>query len=637
MDQATTNAATGTKHAKQPRQGGGQPGFRYGVELLAAFLLIGGAAVTVYTNTMSSLGWGGARGGGITVPVALGKATKEKQVLLLVNDATARYLAGVGGNYEAILKPWRNFFMQEKIPFKEITRLDAVRAPAASVLVLPSVIALSDADRKRLLAYRDAGGSVLVTSTLGARDASGAWRGYDWLKEFLGVTITGEIPREREERHLNLFGDLPFVQSYGVAERIWLGMQGANPLRLQGGRAAGSITDWARSGGGTNAVAVAFDELGPDQHYARWVMLGFSEMTWEFQRNASHRLLANAITWLQRTPVIYPATWPSPYRAAQIIEMDTEEGFTNATHFSAMMDKINATATFYLLTEVARQHPNTVRTLAKRHELGYHGDTHVSFAGQSEDVQSKRIATMQAHMREVLGDISKLTGFRAPTEGYDKTTEELLLKAGIRHHAADPNRANARTPLFFPNTKGMQEQALVVLPRTQMDDINILPAAVEAKAIASMLKSDFDGVRQMGALGLLSVHSQNFALFSPLSAAFPEFLDHLRAYRHDVWLAPAGEVANWWRERERLTYKVSKSANKLAIDVSISGSQPAAALSLIVNHPRGGTALQVRPEKSNTPLPAVRDIDGLRSAMVFENMRPGTYSYALTFPATEVE
>jgi hypothetical protein len=187
--------------------------------------------------------------------------------------------------------------------------------------------------------------------------------------------------------------------------------------------------------------------------------------------------------------------------------------------------------------------------------------------------------------------------------------------------------------LFYPDTNGMHDQALVVLPRTQLDDINLLRAGADETAISAKLVADFNQVMQMGALGLLSIHSQNFAESSPLASAFPTFLDYVSKHRDKVWIAPAGQVAQWWRDRERLSYKVNATVAKTDIDVTISGKDPAGPVSLIVNHPQSGTILQVRPVKSNTALPVVQEVDKLRSALVFSNMRPGTYSYSITFAA----
>ncbi|MGV8899433.1 MAG: polysaccharide deacetylase family protein [Burkholderiaceae bacterium] len=602
--------------------------------MIAVFIITGMMAVISYAFNMRTMGWQSSSTTTLSVPVAGIFSARKQTVLLYASPETARYLESVGGNYDMLLKPWRNFFVQEKIAYKEITHLEESKDPSRMVLVLPSVLAIGNTERAAITDFRDRGGNILATSTLGARNGEGEWTGYEFARELLGVSVIGEISSNREERFLNLFGDLPFGQSFGAAERIWLGKLGVNPLRLKGGRTAGVITDWARTLTTDNATAAAvlYDEFGSDKHNARWLMLSFSETDWEVQHNAVHGLLSNALQWLEHRPVVYKASWPFPYHAAQIIEMDTEAGFLNASRFAAMMDKVNAPSTFFVLTSVALRFPETVKKLASGHEIAFHGDVHDGFKGQSEAVQAGRIDTMKADMKSILGNLDGINGFRAPLESYDKITEELLLKKGLRYHAADPNRSNAREPLFYPYARQDTDQALVVLPRTQLDDINLLKAGKNDKGlIRDALVNDYEQVKLMGALGLLSIHSQNFAENSPLAAAMPDFLDHLSKSRDTVWIAQSGQVAHWWHERERLTYKVKNTMAKMDIDVTINGKTPLQAVTLIVTNPSAKAAVNVRPLKTNTALPEIKPIDDFRTAIIFSAMQPGSYSYSLIF------
>jgi peptidoglycan/xylan/chitin deacetylase (PgdA/CDA1 family) len=343
-------------------------------------------------------------------------------------------------------------------------------------------------------------------------------------------------------------------------------------------------------------------------------------------------MLLNALCWLQHRPVLYKASWPFPYRAAFVVEMDTEHEFQNARRFAAMVDSRDIRATFYSLTSVAVRFPELVRELAQRHEIAYHADVHDGFKGQPASVQARRLDTMQAQMKSILGDISNVTGFRAPTESYDKTTEDLLMQRGILHHAADPDRTHARVPLFYPNTPGAMQRTLVVLPRTQADDINMLRNSnPDKETLRKRLIGDFDRVLQMGGFGLLSVHSQNFGEGSLLVAALPEFLDHAATYREQVWLAPSVKVADWWRTRERLAYVVSTKGGKLDLDVIVTGEQPLSDVNLIVTNPRADASVRIQAASSGATLPTVKAIDKFRTALVFSDMPAGNYSYSLAF------
>jgi peptidoglycan/xylan/chitin deacetylase (PgdA/CDA1 family) len=602
---------------------------------LLMFFLLGAMAVAVYAVNMKALGWQGNSSTSLSVPIKEIIANKEPTVLLYASPETAKYLQSVGGNYEVLLKPWRNFFTQQKIPYKEIGSAQKISDPRRSVLVLPSVAAIGNEERAAIIAFQKQGGNIFATSTLGARSGSGEWTGYEYVRKLLGVTVTGEVPPDKEQRHLNLFGDLPFGQTYQPGERIWLGKLGTNPLRLQGGKTAASLTDWARSTsvGDGEASAVLYDEFGKDRNYSRWVLLSFPETSWEIQRNAVHEMLQNALHWLEHQPAIYKASWPFPYRAAQFLEMDTEQGFPNALRFAGMLDKFNIPGTFFLLTSEAKRYPEIVKQLARRHEIAYHGDVHDGFRGQSEAVQSQRMINMQADMKSLLGSIDRVTGFRAPLESYDKTTEDLLMKYKLRQHAADPNRSNARVPLFYPADKKNNAQSLVVLPRTEFDDINLIKAGHNEKSLISeTLINELNQVIQMGGLGFISIHTQNFSEDNPLAQAMPTYLEYLNNQRQSVWVDESRKIADWWRDREKFSYRVMNSAAKIDLDVTIEGAAPINGASLIVANPYSNAALRVKPVKTNMPEPQIKPIDDLRTAIIFSDIAPGTYSYSITFP-----
>lgn len=617
-----------------PYQFGKRGSWLYSVTLSVLMTAIGSAVLLSYIFSMNALGWEGSRSSVLAVPVGQFFPAQNRNIVLYASPNTRRYLASVGGNYEVLLKPWRNLLVQAHIPFNEMTALSGTATSLNDVLILPSAIALDEQERKAILAFQQQGGSILATSALSARAGDGAWTGYDFPKLLFGVMVRGEILPDQDERNLNLFGDLPFTHTFRAGERIWLGRTGANPLRLQGGNTAGNLSNWSRTkvDRSDDTAAVLFDEMGPDKKFARWVMLSFPETTWEIQRNDIHGLIVNAIDWLERRPVVYQATWPYPHRAAHIIGMDTEEGFQNAPHFTRLLEQAKLRATLYMLTSSAMQHRDIARQLGAQHEIAYHGDVHEGFKDQPESAQAARIDKMQADMKTIFGDTTNISGFRAPLESYNAITEALLAKKGILHHAADPNRTPARLPFFEPGGAAAGSQSIVVLPRTQRDDLNVLQdTAGVTEKVAQALIEDFDTVTMMGGLGLFSLHSQNFEPTSPLAKAFPQFLAHARSQLDEAWIAPASAIAHWWRERQRLAFKVTRTGTKINLYVTLSGVGAAEPLSLVITHPVATEAVNINPVTSKTVLPQIHRIDRFRSALVFTGMKPGSHTYSITF------
>jgi peptidoglycan/xylan/chitin deacetylase (PgdA/CDA1 family) len=342
-------------------------------------------------------------------------------------------------------------------------------------------------------------------------------------------------------------------------------------------------------------------------------------------------LIDDTIKWLLHEAVAVRAAWPNGNRAAHVIEMDAEESFSNSLEFASITQKNGVPATCYVLTSVAKSVPQVLSNLSKTCEIALHGDVHDSFKGQPSSVQQKRIAEMKADATTLLPRNNKITGFRAPTEGYDKNTEMLLHKAGFKHHAADPQRSEARLPLLagIPDTE--TDTDLIVVPRTQRDDINFASQNLTAEQTSKAMIDDFDEARRTGALGWLSVHSQNFAPSSILATALPEYLAHVKQHKNTVWLASANQVADWWRNRERFKLDAAYNGKRFDMNITIKGTEPLSGASVIVMLPKKGFLPNVSGTKIGMPLPTIKSIDDFRATLIYPTLDPGNYSYQVTF------
>ena len=593
-------------------------------------MIILGLAVPllIYLAIMQSMGWRtpvlGVRG--VIAYVTSG----ESDVMLYASPNSRAYLAGIGGNYETLLVPWRTYFLDRKLAVKEIEDATQLRNLKKGVLVLPSAVALSEEERAEILAFRAKGGAILTTWATGTRNGKGDWEGWQFL-ETLGAKVLGEIPSAAEVNHLILTGESPVSHSHPAGQRIGLGKTSESLLRATGEVVAGRFMNWARitETERRNEGAIVYTEASVES--GRVVFFAFAESTWESRPLAAYAFIDDAMQWLQREPAIVLAAWPNGKRAAQIIEMDTEDGFANALSFASIMQALDYPATFYVLTSVGKLFPDVVTLLARDFEVGYHGDVHDSFKGQTATIQEQRLQNMRREMASVLPDTKGITGFRAPTEGFDETTEQLLPKYGIRHHASGPNDTEARLP-FFAKIEGLaKEDSLVVLPRTQRDDINLNLEKLTVDQTTQALIDDFDLVVNTGSLGLLSIHSQNFKPDSTLPKAMPGFLVHTKQRRALVWKARAGEVADWWRERERIKLSYNNTGKRLQFNITVTGDKPVIGTSLVMMMPQRGLLPIVQPTKIGGIKPVVSLIDNYRATILFDSLNPGNHVYQATF------
>ena len=110
---------------------------------------------------------------------------------------------------------------------------------------MPSALALSEAERTEILAFRAKGGAVLATWATGTRNDKGEWAGWQFM-ESLGAKMVGEIPADAELNHLVLNGESPVSHTHPSGQRIGMDKTSEKLLRFKGDMVAGRFMNWAR-------------------------------------------------------------------------------------------------------------------------------------------------------------------------------------------------------------------------------------------------------------------------------------------------------------------------------------------------------------------------------------------------------
>jgi peptidoglycan/xylan/chitin deacetylase (PgdA/CDA1 family) len=522
---------------------------------------------------------------------------------------------------------------QSTTSFKEVSRTSLLSGLKPGVLVLSSAVLLDDMERRAIEGFAAAGGSVLITWGTGARDARGRWTGYGFIEKLLEMKVTGKVEFESNERFINTFGDGVLSWTLPAGERIFLGEVAETPLRVESAYLAARYFNWQRFPAPKNTNgAVAYLEKGG----SRRVYLGFSEASWDYDERARlPKLFDGIMAWLQHESVVSKAAWPNGELSAQLLEMDTEVKFENAINFAKELDAANIRGTFYALTSIALKNRDIVEKLALKHEIGYHGEVHFGFKGKTVDAQQERLDTMMGDMKNIMGSrsTSGVTGFRAPTESWDTTTEKLLRQMGLRHHVADPASSESRVPFFSRSEPELgADKALVVMPRTQMDDLNYLGLKLTLEKASELIMLDFDYLHEAGALGVLSVHSQNFGPEGLMTRLTPPYMKRLQANRQDVWAVSAEEIALWWRARERVAFQPGPLiSDRFTFAVQPPGTVKG--VTFMVTHPaKDAVVKRVSSDRTDVPGPELVHLDPYRSALIFRNeLKAGSYTYTLEY------
>lgn len=557
----------------------------------------------------------------------------EGTVYLYASETNYSYYRSIGGNYEVLTKPWVAYFESRDRPYRKVGRLSDVVPNANSVVILPSALAISIEERNTFLRLQAAGVSFLSTWATGSRDANGEWMGWDFLQS-LGVVGAGERQRVEGQRQMTISGETPLTLGMSAGQRVWLTPSAEPILRLRSEGTSSRLTDWMRNPGSEFDAegAVVYSEA----RSSRSVAFAFAETSWDASQAAIYTLIDNSLSWLQRQPAVALANWPNGHRAAQLIGMDTEFGFPAATAFADFLKERQMPGTFFLLTSEAMKYPNIVQRLANDgFDLGYHGEVHDGFKGLPESDQTARLQMMRQQLTGISpAVVAKAIGFRAPTESYDQLTESLLPMFGVRYHLTDSSRSENTLPfLLKPSAKARSVAPLLIMPRTQHDDLNQLSQTQDAGALLTALVTDMDTNLHDGGLGTLSVHSQNMEAGMPLNTAFYGYLNQAAARQRSgaLWIANGTQIDRWWRERSNVSVMGNRRGRRLELDITVKGELPVQGVTVAVMTPVRGTVPSVRVTKVGAIVPEVRRVDAYVSHLIFSSLSPGNYAYQLNF------
>ena len=578
---------------------------------------------------------------------ALANSPTEKPIYLYASPLTDEYFKANGASNNTALTMWRRYLRKACRCFEDISRAELLGRLKPGLLILASSEVLDDEERRAIQNFAASGGSLLATALTGTRGAKGEPKGHDFVNNLFKMRVKGEFSRANNEDWFMMpFGDGPLTWAIPAQRRMYMGDAAQNMLRVESTSLAAVVMDWNREKDevGPNGV-IAFNET--DKY--RGVFFGFPEAAWNFAKPSELlAILDGTISWLQREPRFVKAAWPNGNIAAHYMEMDTESGYDSAVNFAADVESIGAKTTFYSTTDEAAKFPQMVKDLiARGHEMAYHADVHTGFSGLSPAKQEERIKAMIAQMTTLVGpDTPRIaTGFRAPLESYDRNTEIMLRKHGMLHHAADPSSTENRLP-FFSNVEPQlgPEEALVVLPRTQFDDINFTSLDYSPEDALATIKHDLDLAVKGGALALLSVHTQNYHPGRLLPKIMPTYMKFVATFKDRIWIPRGDEIAAWWRKRERVTVthvkpakpsensKALPQSNDIVLQISVVAPGNVEGLTVFAMNPKSGLIPSVQARDAKAPKFRVKLVDAFRSAIVFDKLDTGSFEYVVRYP-----
>jgi hypothetical protein len=266
---------------------------------------------------------------------------------------------------------------------------------------------------------------------------------------------------------------------------------------------------------------------------------------------------------------------------------------------------------------------------AQGHEIGYFGDRFVGFKDQPANTQTKRLDDMRKAIADAGVVIAPDAGFHAPMDSYDKTTEKLLNERAFGSFMAFKDATDARLPYIAPTTAvgAPIGKPMVILPRTQNGPEESMEEGDPEVGLKNFL-NELELTDQMASLSVARVPNQSLLTKAQLA----EIFKHLKTRRDRMWLATATQVAEWWRERERVNIRLESGAAAPQLTVTIKGEGSLKQAAMVwVNLPESGSNLRLVARGNYAKSPKIANIDIWRAAVVLEGLAPGEYHWDVYF------
>jgi peptidoglycan/xylan/chitin deacetylase (PgdA/CDA1 family) len=461
--------------------------------------------------------------------------------------------------YPALIDRWESTLVGIGADVGLLSGAASIEAlPATELLVVPAAVCLEQGEREAIRRRVDDGGPLLVTWALGARDENCDWLGFDYLRDLTGAETVGTLDGEPPTYIVVPHGS---VVAAGLPPGSRLELRTEPWITLRAGAANLFWSDWALNPlsapeGGVGSGAIT--HTTPSGTRVAWFGYRLDVAAGPHDQRLLDRLAQNAALWAAGHLLAEVEPWPHGFRAAMAVTQDVEHSFRNSRRLAEGLSELDVPLTFFVVTQLARAHPELAGVLAGAGELGSHSVDHRQIAGRAWGTQVAAINQAHADMTAWSGEVP--SGFRPPRELFDSLTLEAWRMSGGLYLAAS-NGARSAAPGIFD----MRSGRVVVLPRVVDDDYTIIisrgqtrPDSLRAAFVAGLEK-----MRSLGGLSLVTTHSQLIDSRREVEAV----ASAAQAARDagDVWLARTGEIAEWWLARAELVLTVRERDDRSAV------------------------------------------------------------------------
>jgi len=244
--------------------------------------------------------------------------------------------------------------------------------------------------------------------------------------------------------------------------------------------------------------------------------------------------------------------------------------------FVRLMKDYDIIPTLPVTASVVNRHPDMFIKIQKLGvEFAIHGYRHIDYTQLDKD-------EVKTHIHSAI-DIFEhhglhWSGYRFPLLRRDDSSKSLLRQAGFLWDSSDVVSWNSLCPNDFSEERWQAYQMILeTYHPVDSEDTQILPQIVDGlvempvsvpdddiiierlgltdtEKIISIWRKMLDETRERGELLVLQIHPERFDVYC---SCLENVIQTVKSYG-DVWIAPLGQIARWWKEKYGFSFKLEE-------------------------------------------------------------------------------
>lgn len=587
----------------------------------------------IYALIMISLGWQNPDFGigGLKKTFS----AENQRVFLYESQTSSKYFAKIGGNYEVLLQPWRNYLAERRRVHKVLRTPSEIATVEAGVLIVPSAVALSEAERAALNDAKRRGVNMLLTWAVGSRDSDGQWAGWGFLEAF-DLLVINDRPESKMPPFLQFDAELPISNSLRPSERAGFASVAEKPIVFNAKNSTGTLFYGSEGQFVAGEGSIAYSEsstLG-----SRSVVFGFAETSWQVKPVPIHQLIDDSLRWLGHEAIAVAANWPRGQRSAFVATFDAGNNADNLKWFAKVFDQKKIPATILVDSELLNDRLNRDLQFEIKHEIGISVDA--DQAALMDDVQLNTLLSQSllnfkvvsgSRINSQIAPGIALRGLEQNRQKIESRVQDFAARRSLPFQIVERSQISFDLPLPYQVDQEGQKLSVMSLRRGLPFDLVSNQAVDRSQELKHPFLSTYQAAQLSGGLTVVDFLGTGLQPEVQVTESIGKILTKVTSDGDKAWWTTASRVAKWRRDRSRVKVASKFNGKRMELFVTTEGESQIDEFAVVVFVPQRGLVPKLTATKVGMILPDVQKIDEFYSVLRFKGLRPGDLGYIVTF------